>query len=281
MVIYKILNNNVVVIIDDNGLEQIVMGRGIAFGKKANDTLDQEKIDKVFSLANGDISKNFQELLVDIPVDYVQVGEAIVMDAKLKLGRKLSDVIYVNIVDHIYTAVQRYKKDMQVKNIMLWEIKRFYKNEYYIGLKALDIIEEKLGVRMEEDEAGFIALHIANAELDDERTQDAYQITELMKEITNIVRYEFNVTFDEESVYFYRFITHLKFFSQRLISGKTYEGDGENDLYDIVMLRYPNSFNCVNKIADFIDTKYSYIVSDEEKVYLTIHIERIIYKNKK
>lgn len=281
MVIYKILNNNVVVIIDDNGLEQIVMGRGIAFGKKANDTLDQEKIDKVFSLENGDISKNFQELLVDIPVDYVQVGEAIVMDAKLKLGRKLSDVIYVNIVDHIYTAVQRYKKDMQVKNIMLWEIKRFYKNEYYIGLKALDIIEEKLGVRMEEDEAGFIALHIANAELDDERTQDAYQITELMKEITNIVRYEFNVTFDEESVYFYRFITHLKFFSQRLISGKTYEGDGENDLYDIVMLRYPNSFNCVNKIADFIDTKYSYIVSDEEKVYLTIHIERIIYKNKK
>ncbi len=35
MRIYKILNNNVAVIMDENGQEKIVMGRGICFHKKA------------------------------------------------------------------------------------------------------------------------------------------------------------------------------------------------------------------------------------------------------
>lgn len=43
MIIDKILNNNVVVIKDKNDQEKIVMGRGIAFQKKAGDTFDDAK----------------------------------------------------------------------------------------------------------------------------------------------------------------------------------------------------------------------------------------------
>ena len=52
MKIGKILNNNVVVIFEEGRTEKIVMGRGIAFGKKVGDTIDEEKIDKTFLLEN-------------------------------------------------------------------------------------------------------------------------------------------------------------------------------------------------------------------------------------
>ena len=39
MRIYKILNNNVAVIMDENGQEKIVMGRGICFHKKAGEEI--------------------------------------------------------------------------------------------------------------------------------------------------------------------------------------------------------------------------------------------------
>ena len=62
------------------------------------------------------------------------------------------------MVDHIYTAVVRAKDNILVKNALLWDIQRFYKEEYQIGKKALEIIEKKTGVLLPNDEAGFIAV---------------------------------------------------------------------------------------------------------------------------
>lgn len=278
MVIYKVLNNNVVVIQGDDGSEQIVMGKGIAFNRKVGDALDANLIDKTFKLTNPDVNSQFQELVISMPLEHIEVGDAIVKLATQRLGRELSETLYVGLVDHIFTALEREKEGIVLRNIMLWDIKRFYKTEYEIGIQALDLIEEKTGHRLSDDEAGSIALHIANAEMDENRIKDAYQITEIMQEITNIVRYEFNTEFNEEGVYFYRFITHLKFFAQRLLSNKSHLSFGENDLYEIIQGKYRNSFSCVLKIEEFIKKKYGYLLTDDEKLYLTIHIERIIYK---
>lgn len=84
---------------------------------------------------------------------------------------------------------------------------------------ALGIIEKKTGVLLPNDEAGFIALHIVNGQLDED-VHDMYEITKIMQEIENIVRYRFKIEFNEESAYYYCFITHLKFFAQRLVEYK-------------------------------------------------------------
>ena len=49
MVIEKVLNNNVVVV-RENDVEKIVMGRGLAFQKRAGDEFDEDLIDKTFIL---------------------------------------------------------------------------------------------------------------------------------------------------------------------------------------------------------------------------------------
>lgn len=280
MIIEKILNNNVVVTRNENDEEMIVMGRGLAFQKKIGDTIPEENIDKTFTVTNDDTHSKFVELLKEIPEEFVTVTEDIISYAKTHLGKKLNDVIYISLLDHIYTAVVRTKEGINMKNAMLWDIKRFYVDEFGIGKKAISMINEKFDVQLTDDEAGFIALHITNAELN-ETVDDMVEITKIMQEITNIVKYTFKLQFDEESVYFYRFITHLKFFAQRMVNHSTYEGSEDDGLLDVIKVKYHNSYQCVEKINDFIFDKYSYRLSNEEKLYLTIHIERICYKTAK
>lgn len=274
MKISKLLNNNVAVVIE-NDEEKIVMGRGICFKKKTGDYIDPKQVDKVFFLENQEVSRRFKELVVDIPLEYLQIGEEIFDEAKMTLGKAINDNCYIALVDHIYTACERVKEGIFVKNGLLWDIKRFYKIEYEVGKRSLQIIKDKTGIELNDDEAGFIALHIVNGQLDDD-CHDMYEITQIMQEVENIVRYHFKVEFNEDSAYYYRFITHLKFFAQRLLEHKTQKFQ-EDDLLSVVQVKYANSYQCVEKIAQFILKQYDYKLSDEEKLYLTIHIHRVVY----
>ncbi|CRF35553.1 Transcription antiterminator LicT [Brachyspira suanatina] len=279
MKVAKILNNNVVVVFENGKTEKIVMGRGIAFGKKVGDIIDEEKIDKTFLLENSDNNSKLQQLLKDIPTEYLNTTEKIIKYAKTKAERSLNDFLYITLMDHIYMAVSRTKDGINIKNMMLWDIKKFYKDEYNIGLKALDIIEEDFNVKLSEDEAGFIALHIINAQIDGDGLIDEIEkATNLIYEITKIVKNHFNTEFDEDSLYYNRFLTHLKFFSLRLFSKKLYDTKNDGDLLSILKDKYHESYECTLKIVKYILDLYSYSLSEEEQAYLTIHIEKVSRK---
>ena len=97
------------------------------------------------------------------------------------------------------------KRKQEYSNVLLWDIQRFYQQEYELGKESLSIIKKNHGVELSNDEAGFIALHIVNGQLDED-VHDMYEITKIMQEIENIVRYRFKIEFNEESAYYYRFI---------------------------------------------------------------------------
>ncbi len=71
------------------------------------------------------------------------------------------------------------------------EIKRFYNHEYLIGKEALSIIKNRLAIELPEDEAGFIALHIVNAELDMAQVSQVSEMAKIIQHILNIVKYHF------------------------------------------------------------------------------------------
>lgn len=272
MRIFKALNNNVAVVVDDKNQEKIVMGRGICFKKKAGDDIDPEMIDKVFFLSAKDAHNKFQVLIQDIPIEHIAIGEEIISEARVRLGKKLNDMIYISLIDHVHTSILRFLDGVTVKNVLLWDIRRFYKDEFQVGLWALDLIQEKCKVRLPDDEAGFIALHLANAQMDQEIMHNMYEITRIMQEIANIVKYFYQIEFNEDDVYYYRFITHLKFFAKRLIDHNIYDEEDNDDLWDVIKSKYQNAFRCVEKITQFILKKYEYQLSKEEQIYLTIHM---------
>ncbi|WP_391559125.1 BglG family transcription antiterminator LicT [Robertmurraya sp.] len=274
MKIAKVYNNNVISAFNEKNEELVVMGRGLAFQKKPGDSVDEDKIEKIFALKNNDMSEKFKTLLYEVPIEYMEVTEDIIKIAKSRLGRNLNDSIYISLTDHIHFAVERNQKGYDIKNALLWEIKRFYKQEFVIGLEALKIIQEKLGVLLPEDEASFIAMHIVNAELNQEMPNVA-NITKVMQDILNIVKYHFKMDFDEESLNYFRFITHLKFFAQRLYS-KTYIEDDDPFLFETVREKHKAAFECTEKINEYIENQFDYRLTNNEKLYLIIHIQRVV-----
>ncbi|WP_419881507.1 BglG family transcription antiterminator LicT [Peribacillus sp. B-H-3] len=277
MKIGKILNNNAVISVKDNQ-ETIIVGRGIAFNKRVGEDINEQQIDKIFTLENEDIMKKFKTLISNMPIEYMELSENIISYAKIKLGKKLNDSIYIHLTDHIHFAIERFKKNMPIKNGLLWETKQLYKDEYEIGLEALNMICEQFGVILPEDEAGFLALHFVNAELGEEMPV-VQSMTKVMQEILTIVRYHFKIEFNEDSLAYYRFITHLKFFAQRLVKGNHYNSSTDEDLYHVIKNKYPDGFSCSLKIKKFIENSYTYELTDEEIIYLTIHIERVVKNN--
>ncbi|MED0967153.1 BglG family transcription antiterminator LicT [Bacillus paramycoides] len=277
MKIEKILNNNAAISIKDNQ-EIIIVGRGIAFKKRVGEDINEQQIDKIFILENEDIMKKFKTLISDMPIEYMELSEKIISYAKMKLGKKLNESIYIHLTDHIHFAIERYKKNLPIKNGLLWETKQLYKDEYEIGLEALNMICEQAGVILPEDEAGFLALHIVNAELNEEMPV-VQSMTKVMQEILTIVRYHFKIEFNEDSLIYYRFITHLKFFAQRLVKGNHYNSSTDDDLYLVIKKKYPEALSCSQKIKKFIENNYTYELTEEEIIYLTIHIERVVKNN--
>lgn len=279
MIINKILNNNVLITLDDNNEEIIVMGRGIGYQKSKGEPIDETKINKIFRLSNKEISKKLQELLNNIPIEHINLSSEIIEYAQSKLNIKLNESIYISLSDHTFFAIQRAKEGINIKNVLLWETKKFYKKEFEIGMKSLEIIKEKTGVTLSEDEAAFIAFHIVNAQLN-EGNQFASNIAKLIQEILNIVKYHFKINFREESVFYYRFITHIKFFAQRLFSNTIHNGETDEELLSIIKSKYNKEFECIIKIENFIKKQYKYDLTDDEMIYLTIHIAKIVKDSK-
>lgn len=277
MLINKVLNNNVITIINENDEEAVVMGRGIAFQKKKGDAIDEEKVDKIFVLKNKSINNKLVELIKDIPVENLEIAEEVIKYAEEKLATKLNENIYLTLTDHISFSVSRYKNHLEMKNVLLWDIKRLHQKEFAIGIKALEMIKSRLGIELPEDEAATIAMHILNGELNQDMPQ-IVDIVNLINEMLKIVKYHFNIEFDEESINYYRFITHLKFFAQRLVNGKYYE-DNDNELFEIIKNKYPKSYECTKKIEGFIKQKFNSELTKEEKLYLIVHTARVVKEN--
>lgn len=280
MTIVRILNNNTVITLDEQGREKIICGKGIAYKKRVGDSVPESAVNKVFLATDQAERKKLTALLSEIPLEHIQAADDVVEMVKAQLGGDLNDSIYINLSDHIHTAVGRFLDGVKVPNTLLWDIKTYYAAEYQMGLKALDIIEKDLGVRLPVDEAGFIALHIVYAELNESNIAQVCQITQLIQELCNMVRYHFATEFDRESTDYYRFITHLKFLASRLVAAKQ-SGDHVSDgLFPILTQQYPETHKCVQRIRSFLLKKYDYELSEDEQVYLMIHIERVVHKSR-
>ena len=163
MNIHKVINNNVISAFDEQNQEIVIMGRGIGFKAKSGDVIDESKIEKVFHMENHSMSKKFQDMLSDMPMEYMKISNDIIAYAKDSYDMKLNQSIYLALTDHINFAVQRYHKGVQLENALLGELKQAYDQEYKVGEYAIGLLKEQLGVKFSEHEAGFIALHFVNA----------------------------------------------------------------------------------------------------------------------
>lgn len=277
MNIQKIINNNVISAVNDKNEEVVVMGRGIGFKAHAGDAIDETKIEKVFRIENETISRQFQEILENIPLEHMQLTEEIISKAKEVLKVKLNQSIYVTLTDHINFAIQRQKEGVRLKNALLWEIKEFYRSEYQIGQYAIELLNEKIKTDFTEDEAGFIALHIVNAEYNTS-IHNTFAMTNMIQELLQFIQKEMGRRYDENSIHYERYLAHLKFLARRVCDHNLLPDD-DMEFAARIEQKYPAEYECSRKAADYIKMQYHENLSEEEILYLAIHIKRVFMED--
>lgn len=269
----KVLNNNLVISVSEQNREIILMGRGIGFGLKPGMEIDESKIEKKFyGFSDSKNETLFMELLERVPMEHLAVGLQIVEYAREHMNKELNENLVLGLSDHISFSIERQKQGLFLANTLLLEIRKFYTEEYRIGQAALDIIEEQLGIRLPEDEAGFIAIHIVDAQYGCDAAV-SNQMLSMISDIIHIIQLTYGTILDETSFDYIRFITHLKFFLHRILKNDfVHRGDR---LYDMVSALYPEAAECSEKIRTYLEEKLHYTVQEEELGYLTIHIEKL------
>lgn len=275
MIIKRILNHNAVIAQNKKNIDILLFGKGISFGKKIGDEVLASSIEKRFLLKNSENMTRFTEIFINVPIEIVYVCEKIINLGKITLGNHFDEIIYINLTDHIHTTIERYKEGILVPNPLRWEISKYYKIEFDLGKKALSIIRKELNIELPIDEAAFIAIHFVNANLDN-NFQESYKITEIIMKIENIIQEFYSTELNQDSIDYYRFITHVKLFAHRLIENKCYHDEEDGDLLELMKKKYPIEYKCGLKIADYIQTEYKYQLSSSELMYLVTHIRRLV-----
>ena len=162
---------------------------------------------------------------------------------------------------------------MNFDNILADEVRLFYPLEYSVGRYALEMIEERTGCRLVEDEAASIALHIINGETNLVMGA-AFRMIKMMREMMEII--ERHITIPEGRNYpKERLASDLKQLANRLVSEEPMSGRKDDVLYSFVQDHYKEEYQIINGINEYIEGAYQCSMTEEEKIYLALNIKRM------
>lgn len=272
--INKILNNNAIEILE-NGTEIIIIGNGVGFNHKVNDYITMKENYKLYTLQNNLLKIQFKALLNEIPFKCIELTQEIIDMAKTDLNRNFNQGLLVSLSDHINFVSKNYLKGYGSYSLVSEEIKRFYHEEYEVGLKALDLINRYYQINLNKKEASAIAFHLINAEFNNNVSKTT-SILKSIDDILNIIEANLGLELPEDSLYYSRLVIHLKFFMQRVIKG---ENDDEN--FEKLIISAKSDINkkigiTLDSIERYLNEEFDYVLSEAERFYLLVHISRII-----
>lgn len=274
--IKKVLNTSVVLVKDETGAESILLGKGIGFGKKAGEKLQEElTTSQLFIPINHEGIKQIVEMANAIAPEIFDLAYHIVHMAKAELRTSFHDNVYFILADHLSFALDRYQKGMKITNRLQWEIQSFYPKEYETAKNCLSYINRKMQVHLSEEEAVNIAFHLINAQSSHSAEYDSARYAKTIGELVNLVRYSLNRDFQKESIHYLRFVTHIRFFVERFFTDKMLEDSDEN-FYLHQKNTYQKEADIANRIKEYLYEKYQKLITDEEMSFLMIHINRLI-----
>lgn len=261
-------------VVNEKGEDVILVGKGIVFGLKKGDDIPVEKAEKKFEL-KGEAKHKFEKIIEETPLDYILVSEKIIAYIKEHSDKKLDDGIYVTLTDHIANTIERIRMGIDFDMTMLLNVKSLYREEYKLALHTIEIMREAFDLKIEDSEANFITLHIVNAEFKSNMMQ-IYTITTILDKINEIVKHHFQIN-TQDNYDYDRFTTHCRFFVQRVVNKEYLEQrlPVNKEIFLLMKEQSPKQYACINDIAAMLKKQYNYIVNEDEKLYLLIHLNKL------
>jgi transcriptional antiterminator len=269
--IIKTLNNNCM-ILDVGGVEKLLLGKGIAFGKKNGEYCElPSEIDKVFTIEEKKNVLDFQQLLSRNEESFISFCEELIWDVTQQTHKVLNERIHISLIDHLSCTVRRLRIGEQIINPFLQEIEVLYEKEFALAQFICSKMELKYNLKIPRGEVGFVALHLHSAMYNGKLTE-ALKSNRICNQVVTLLEDEFHTSIDRTSFDCSRFMVHLVYLIKRIRVNDSIE----NDLADIIIEKYPQSYEYSKKAASIVEKELKIDkISKAELAYLTMHIERL------
>lgn len=267
--ITKILNNNIV-LVKDKGVEKIIFSKGIGFNKKFGDVIEPGlQVEKIFSIESEDNQENFKEVFERIDNNFIALCEEAIREVSDALNEELNESIHIGLIDHLALAIRRLKKGEIIENPFLVEIETLYSREFELARTIADKIQGVYKLDFPDGEIGFITLHIHSAR-NNGKLSNTVKYSYLSNSIVEYIEDRLDIEIDRKSLDYARFLTHIRFAIERIITNNRLK----NDLINVIKDTYPLSYEISNQASKIIEEELDKVVTEDEVAYLAMHIER-------
>lgn len=272
MIVVKILNNNALVALDNNGLEYVYLAKGIGFQNRINELLIEVENQKKYKLFhNENINKvtEQRDILDKVDAVYIEISAYILAQTKEKFNN-VDENILLPLAEHIAFSIQRIKRGANIINPFANDIKLLFTEEYQVAELAKDLILEKTNVMINDDEISYITLHI-NSSIRAEHIDLSMQIIRIIKNFLSEIEQEFGISINYNTLTYTRFLTHIRYMVARI-----YHDDHlEVDMNSYTKTNFPYSYNKAIELINILSKTICNDIKDSEIGYLALHIERI------
>ena len=195
----KVLNHNTVIgIRSGDNQEFLMIGKGIGFGKKVTEQIDPGPKVTLYSLQKSTERGNARELVKSISPECLEIAGQILDAAEQEFG-KIDRNILFPMADHIEYAVKRVREHEQISNPLTADIRALFHLEYKTAKQIIPILKERMDIQIDEDEVGYIALHIHSA-IEDEKVSQAMQVAQAVRECISQIEQEIGRPIDVMSL---------------------------------------------------------------------------------
>ena len=269
MRIIKNINNNFAIAVDGAGNRLIISGKGIGFGKVPRELEVITRINRSYY----DVDEAYVSMLNEIPEEIIAISAQIVDQARRHIDNPISSNIVFTLADHIHFSIQRYQKQMNVQLPIVYDIQHLFEKEMAIGAYGLRLIQKELHIALPKEEAAYIALHIINAEMQD-KNKKTDKDNEIIEHILTIIEREYDMQINKDNFNYSRFVSHMHYLLKRGESKQLINTDNKA-IYDKLKQDYRQSYECVRQVSAYLNGIFHMELSDEEKLYLMLHINRL------
>lgn len=270
---HKVLNNNVVISIDAEGQERVLMGRGLGFQLKPDDPIDTSKVEKTFVLREGDDNDRVRQVLTDVPYPVLEAVTRAVDEAERELQRSLGRRFTIGVIEHIQYVLERLAEGIRIPAANMPELRVLHPHEFAAALRMTASISASLEQELPPEEAVFLTMHLLNATRD-EPNGTAALLFRRVQHVATTVETGLGVKLDVESPDYARFVLHVQFLLQRLVSQTMLRGS-DTSFFEFAKHSYPRSYVIAEQVKDYVRAATGSELTDEELLYVIVHVERL------
>ena len=275
MKIVKVFNNNVVLARHPERGELMLTGRGLGFQRQSGDVVDEAKVVQVFVPDEQHDVDELQAFLVEIPPEHLVLAREILDDAHRELGLKLSQPQLIPLADHISFAIKRVRQGIRLESPLKAEVAHLYPAELRVARAGVQLVRERTGVEIPDDEAVPIALHLVNAAAfatdDLSRT---FAMTAVFRQVFEVLESAYGQPFDPELINAARFVTHLRYFFVRVDAGRQL-ADQAASFGNAIKESFPAAYQAAQKVKALLELRLGAAITADEVTYLALHIARL------